>query len=98
MILEFSRSEIDIDDSFEVSHLGKPHKYNLAGVVYYKRAEQHFVSNIVTPDKQLWSYDGMRNGGRMSCLGPLATRQPAMWSRGVSESACAAFYIISSCD
>ena len=92
VILEFSRSEIDIDDSFEVSHLGKPHKYNLAGVVYYKHAEQHFVSNIVTPDKQLWSYDGMRNGGRMSCLGPLATRQPAMWSRGVSESACAAFY------
>ena len=34
VILEFSRSEIDIDDSFEVSHLGKPHKYNLAGVVY----------------------------------------------------------------
>jgi hypothetical protein len=61
VILEFSGSEINIDDSFEVAHLGQPHKYGLAGVVYYKNIDQHFVSNIVTPDKQLWSYDGMRN-------------------------------------
>ena len=92
VILEFSGSEIDIDDSFEVAHLGQPHKYNLAGVVYYK----HFVSNIITPDKQVWSYDGMRNGGHMSCLGPLAVHQPATQSRCRGGSACAAFYIISS--
>ena len=37
---------------------------------------QHFISNIVTPDKQLWSYDGMINGSHMSCLGLLAIHQP----------------------
>ena len=94
VILEFSNSEIDIDESFEITHLGQPHKYNLAGVVYYKDADQHFVSNIVTPDKQLWSYDGMSNGGQMSCLGPLALHQPATQCGGGSASA--AFYVISS--
>ena len=93
VILEFSGSEIDIDDSFEMVHLGQPHEYNLAGVIYYKNADQHFVSNIVTPDKQLWSYDGMTNGGHMSCLGPLAIHQPATQCRGGSASA--AFYISS---
>ena len=96
VILEFSGSEIDIDDGFEVAHLGQPYRYDLAGVVYYKDADQHFVSNIVTPDKQLWSYDGMSNGGRMSCLGPLAIHHPVTQCRGGSASA--AFYIISSCD
>ena len=93
VILEFSGSEIDIDDSFEVAHLGQPHKYNLAGVVYYKDADRHFVSNIVTPDKQFWFYDGMSNGGHMSCLGSLAQPLAATQCRG--GSACAAFYIIS---
>ena len=95
VVLEFSGSEIDIDVSFQVVHLGQPHKYTLAGVVYYKGAERHFVSNIVTPDKQLWSYDGMRNGGRMSCLGSLAMHpgSPATLCRGGSASA--AFYISS---
>ena len=51
VILEISDSEIDIDVSFEVVHLGQPHKYTLVGVVYYKGAEQHFVSDFVTPDK-----------------------------------------------
>ena len=60
-------SEIDIDDEFELLHLGQPYKYNLAGVVYYKNAEQHFVSIVVTSNKQLWFYDGMGNGGHMSC-------------------------------
>ena len=96
VILEFSGSEINIDDSFEVTHLGQPYKYSLAGVVYYKDAERHFVSNIVTPDKQLWSYDGMRNGGHMTCLGPLAIHQPATQCRGGSASA--AFYINLSSD
>jgi hypothetical protein len=98
VILEFSGSEIDIDDSFEVAHLGQPHKYSLAGVVYYKDADQHFVSNIVTPDKQLWFYDGMSNGGHMSCLGPLAIHQPATRTQCRGGSASAAFYIISSSD
>ena len=93
VILEFSGSEIDIDDCFEVTHQFQPHKYDLAGIVYYKDAEQHFVSNIVTPDKQLWFYDGMSNGGRMASLGPLAMRQQVSWCRG--GSACAAFYISS---
>jgi hypothetical protein len=94
VILEFSGSEIDIDDGFEIVHLGQIHKYSLAGVVYYKNADQHFVSIIVTPDKQVWSYDGMSNGGHMSCLGPVAVHQPATQCRGGSASA--AFYII--CD
>ena len=94
VVLEFSGSNIDINDSFEVAHLGQLHKYSLAGIVYYKDADQHFVSNIVTPDKDLWFYDGMRNGGKMSCMGPLAIRQPATQCRGGSASA--AFYIISS--
>ena len=95
VILEFSGSEIDIDDSFEVVHLGQLHKYTLAGVIYFKSADHHFVSNIITPDKQLWSYDGMRNGGRMSCLGSLAMHQgsPATLCRGGSASA--AFYVAS---
>ena len=93
VILEFSGSEIDIDDCFEVTHQFQPHKYDLAGIVYYKDAEQHFVSNIVTPDKQLWFYDGMSNGGRMASLGPLAMHQQVSECR--SGSACAAFYISS---
>ena len=94
VILGFSRSEIDIDDSFEVAHLGRPHKYILAGVVYYIDADQHLVSNIVMPDKQLWCYDGMSNSGRMSCLGPLAMHQSIAWSRG--GSACVAVYVATS--
>jgi hypothetical protein len=96
VILEFSGSGIDIDDSFEVVHQGQAQKYDLAGVVYYKHAERHFVSSMVTSDKQLWSYDGLRNGGHMSCLGPLPLHQPVTQCRG--GSACAAFYIISSHD
>jgi hypothetical protein len=100
VILEFSGSEMDIDDRFEVVHSGQPHKYDLAGVIYYKDAEQHFVSNIVTPDKQLWFYDGMKNGGHMLCLGPLATRRRSPAS-GLLATQCrggtpsAAFYISS---
>ena len=96
VILELSGSEVDIDGSFEVVHLGQPNKYDLAGVVYYKDADQHFVSSIVTPDKQLWYYDGMSNGGRMLLVssGPLAIHQGslAMQCRGGSPSA--AFYIL----
>ena len=96
VILEVSgsESEIDINDSFEVAHLGQPHKYNLAGIVYYKDADRHFVSNIVMPDKQLWYYDSMSNGGHMSCLGLLAMHHPVTRCRG--GSACVAFYVISS--
>ena len=66
LVLELSGSGIEVDDTIEVTHLGQPHKYNLAGIVYYKSADQHFVSNIITQDNQLWSYDGMRDGSRMS--------------------------------
>ena len=96
MILEFSGLEIVIDHNFEIAHLGQCHKYSLAGVVYYKDTEQHFVSNIVTPDKQLWSYDHMINDGHMSCLELLAIHQLVRQCRGGSASA--AFYIISSSD
>jgi hypothetical protein len=95
VILKFSSSEIEIDDGFEVIHLGQSHKYTLAGVIYYKDADHHFVSNIVTPYKQLWSYDGMRNGGRMSCLGPLPAHQDSPTTLCRGGSASAAFYVSS---
>jgi hypothetical protein len=93
VVLESSGSEIEIDDTFELIHLGQPHKYNLAGIVYYKDLVQHFVSTIVAPDKQLWSYDGMSNGGRMSPLGPLAMHQNSLATQSTGGSASASFYI-----
>ena len=93
VILESSGSEIEIDDTFELIHLGQPHKYNLAGIVYYKDLVQHFVSTIVGPDKQLWSYDGMSNGGRMSPLGSLAMHQNSLATQCIGGSASASFYI-----
>ncbi|KAF8969122.1 hypothetical protein BDZ97DRAFT_1654173 [Flammula alnicola] len=92
VILEFSGSGIEVDISFEVAHLGQPHKYNLAGVIYYRDADRHFISNIVAPDKQLWFYDGMSNGGQMAPSGPLAMHQGSLATcRGGSASA--AFYV-----
>jgi hypothetical protein len=50
LILEFSNSSINIDHCLEINS-DEIHKYELAGVVYYR--DEHFVSNIITADKQL---------------------------------------------
>ena len=39
-----------------------PRNVNLAGIVYFQPGENHFVSNIVMEDNQVWYYDGLING------------------------------------
>ena len=63
LALEFSRCNIEIDHSLKINVHGDFHRYDLAGVVYFKPGESHFVSNIVMEDNQVWYYDGLINGG-----------------------------------
>ena len=53
LALEFSHCNIEIDHSLQINVQGDLHRYNLAGVVYFKPGESHFVSNIVTEDNQV---------------------------------------------
>ena len=90
LVLEFSSSTTDIDHSLELTHLGELHRYNIAGIIYYR--DHHFISHIITPDKQVWFYDGLNNGGQMLYSGSLETHRPLLTtSRGGSASA--AIYI-----
>jgi uncharacterized protein DUF6570/helitron helicase-like protein/PIF1-like helicase len=89
MILEFSNSSIEIDHCLEIKLSDEIHKYNLAGVVYYK--EEHFVSNVITADNQLWFYDGLTSGSHLVYSGSLASCQQLTTCRGGSASA--AFYV-----
>ena len=90
LVLEFSSSTTDTDHSLELTHLGELHRYNIAGVIYYR--DYHFISHIITPDKQIWFYDGLNTEGQMLYLGSLEAHQPLLTtSRGGSASA--AIYI-----
>ena len=90
LVLEFSSSTTDIDHSLELTHLGELHRYNIAGIIYYR--DHHFISHINTSDKQVWFYDGLNNGGQMLYSGSLETHRPLLTtSRGGSASA--AIYI-----
>ena len=51
LILEFSNSEIEIDHCHDIKRFDETHKYDLAGVIYYR--DEHFISNIITTDKQV---------------------------------------------
>ena len=56
LALEFSGADIRIDDIVRIDYGATLHTYRLAGVVYYRQTEQHFVSKIVTRDNQMWFY------------------------------------------
>ena len=88
LILEFSNSSIKIDHCLEINS-DEIHKYELAGVVYYR--DEHFVSNIITADKQLWYYDGLTTGSQLIYSGSLLSCPQLTTCRGGSASA--AFYI-----
>lgn len=91
VMLEFSNSSIEIDHSFEIKLSNDEiHKYDLAGVVYYSNTDQHFVSNIITADKQLWFYDGLNTGSQLVYSGSLLSGPQLTTCRGGSASA--AFY------
>ena len=89
VILEFSNSSIKIDHCLEIKLSDEIHKYELAGVVYYR--DEHFVSNIITADKQLWYYDGLTTGSQLVYSGSLFSSPQLTTCRGGSASA--AFYI-----
>ncbi|KAF8803149.1 hypothetical protein BYT27DRAFT_7305464 [Phlegmacium glaucopus] len=90
VVLEFSSSSTEIDHSFELTHLGEQHRYSIAGIIYYR--DHHFMSHIITSDKQVWFYDGLSIGGQMFYSGSLTTHQTLLTtSRG--GSAAAAIYI-----
>ena len=89
VVLEFSNSSIEIDHSLEIRLSDELHKYELAGIVYYR--DQHFVSNVITADKQLWFYDGLTTGSRLVYSGSLSSCQHLTACRGGSASA--AFYV-----
>ena len=71
LALEFSRCNIEINHSIQINVHGDRHGYNLAGVVYFKPGESHFVSNIIMEDNQVWYYDGLLNGGQTVNMRPL---------------------------
>ena len=89
VVLEFSNSSIEIDHCLEIKLSYEIHKYNLAGVVYYR--DQHFVSNIITADKQVWFHDGLTTGSQLIYSGSLLSCPRLTTCRG--GSATAAFYI-----
>ena len=95
VILEFSNSIIEINHSFEIklSNCNETYKYNLAGIVYYRN--EHFVSNVITADKQVWYYDGITTGSQLIYSGSLLSCPQLTTCRGASGpgSASAAFYI-----
>ena len=91
VILEFANSSIEIDHSLEIKISDETHKYDLAGVIYYKLEDQHFVSNIITADKQLWFHDGLTTGSQLVYSGSLLSCPQLTTCRGGSASA--AFYI-----
>jgi hypothetical protein len=47
LALEFSRCNMEIDHSITINVHENLHRYNLAGVMYFKSGESHFVSNII---------------------------------------------------
>ena len=63
--MKFSSCNIEIDHSIKINVHGVLYIYSLAGVVYFKSGESHFVSNIITEDNRIWYYDGLVNGGQM---------------------------------
>ena len=65
LALKFSSCNIEIDHSIKINVHGVLYIYSLAGVVYFKSGESHFVSNIITEDNRIWYYDGLVNGGQM---------------------------------
>ena len=71
LALKFSRCNMEIDHSITINVHEDLHRYNLAGVVYFKSGESHFVSNIIMEDNQIWYYDGLVNGGQMVNTRPL---------------------------
>ena len=89
LVLEFSNSSIKIDHHLEIKLSDKVHKYDLTGIVYY--GDEHFVSNIVTADKQVWYYDGLAAGSQLVYSGSLSSCPRLTTCRGGSASA--AFYV-----
>jgi hypothetical protein len=91
VVLEFSNSSIEIDHCLEIklSESDEIRKYELAGIVYYR--DEHFVSNIITADKQLWYYDGLTTGSQLVYSGSLLSCPRLTTCRGGLASA--AFYI-----
>jgi len=63
--LEFSGADMTIDDVVRIKYNEDACTYRLAGVVYYRQTEQHFVSKIITRDNQTWFYDGLALGSEM---------------------------------
>jgi hypothetical protein len=92
LALEFSRCKIEIDHSLKINVHGDLHRYNLAGIVYFKPGESHFVSNIVMEDNWVWYYDGLINGGQMVHARPLGA-DPALLSTCRGGSAVLALYV-----
>jgi hypothetical protein len=94
LALEFSGLKIEIDRSIKINVNGVLHGYNLAGIVYFKSGESHFVSNIMQDD-QVWYYDGLINGGQMVNLSQCAAAasDPAMLSTCNGGSAVLAIYV-----
>ena len=93
LILEFSNSEIEIDHCHDIKRFDETHKYDLAGVIYYR--DEHFISNIIilniiTTDKQVWFYDGLATGSQLIYSGSLQSCPQLSVCRGGMASA--AFY------
>ena len=91
LALGFSRCDIEIDHSIKINVHEDLHRYNLAGVVYFKSGESHFVSNIIMEDNQIWYYDGLVNGGQMVNIRPLDA-DPATLNTCRGGSAVLALY------
>ena len=92
LALEFSHCNIEIDHNLKINVYGVLHSYNLAGVVYFKSGESHFVSNIITTDNQVWYYDGLTNGGEMVNTRSLDA-DPALLGTCRGRSAVLAIYV-----
>jgi hypothetical protein len=85
LILEFSNSKIEIDHCLDIKQFDETHKYDLAGVIYYR--DEHFISNIITADKQLWFYDGLTTGSQLIYSGSLQSCPQLTVCRGGTASA-----------
>ena len=92
LALEFSRCNMEIDHSIKINVHGDLHRYKIAGVVYFKSGQSHFVSNVIMEDNQVWYYDGLINGGEMVNTRPLDA-DPAMLSTCIGGSAVLALYV-----
>ena len=74
LAFSFPNSRTHIDHNFELKVDNHKHNYRLNAVVYFREADAHFISYVITTDGQIWFYDGIlyKSNPRMEYCGLLS--------------------------